>query len=87
MEVRQKIAGGFRSLRGAVDLAVIRSFVSTCQRQGKVMQALTLDPESCSADTEQRLLSGAAAPHRLGHVLPKHPHRRFPRRPGPLWAL
>jgi transposase len=42
MKVKQKISGGFRSLEGAVDFAVIRSFISTAKKQGwNVIQALT----------------------------------------------
>ena len=46
MKVKQKISGGFRSLEGAMDFAVIRSFISTAKKQGwNVIQALTGDPE------------------------------------------
>jgi transposase len=42
MKVKQKVSGGFRSLEGAVDFAVIRSFISTAKKQGwNVIQALT----------------------------------------------
>jgi transposase len=45
MKVKQKISGGFRSLEGAADFAVIRSFISTAKKQGwNVIQALTRDP-------------------------------------------
>ena len=45
MKLRQKISGGFRSLEGAMDFAVIRSFVSTAKKQGwNVIDALTRDP-------------------------------------------
>ena len=44
MKVKQKISGGFRSLEGALDFAVIRSFISTAKKQGwNVIQALTQD--------------------------------------------
>ena len=33
MKLRQKISGGFRSLQGAMDFALIRSFVSTARKQ------------------------------------------------------
>jgi transposase len=46
MKVKQKISGGFRSLEGAMDFAVIRSFISTAKKQGwNVIQALTQDPQ------------------------------------------
>ena len=46
MKVKQKISGGFRSVEGAMDFAVIRSFISTAKKQGwNVIQALTEDPE------------------------------------------
>ena len=46
MKVKQKISGGFRSVAGANDFAVIRSFISTVKKQGwNVIQALTQDPQ------------------------------------------
>ena len=46
MKVKQKISGGFRSMDGAVDFAVIRSFISTAKKQDwNVLQALTQDPQ------------------------------------------
>jgi transposase len=46
MKVKQKISGGFRSLEGARDFAVIRSFISTAKKQGwNVIQALTQHPQ------------------------------------------
>jgi transposase len=46
MKVKQKISGGFRSLEGAMDFAVIRSFISTARKQGwNVIQALTQDAQ------------------------------------------
>jgi transposase len=46
MKVKQKISGGFRSMEGAVDFAVIRSFISTGKKQGwNVIQAITQDPK------------------------------------------
>jgi transposase len=40
-KVKQKVSGGFRSLDGTVDFAVIRSFISTAKKQGwNVIQAL-----------------------------------------------
>ena len=42
MKVKQKISGCFRSLDGALDFAVIRSFISTTKKQGwDVIHALT----------------------------------------------
>ena len=47
MKVKQKISGGFRSLEGAMDFAVVRSFISTAKKQGwNVIQALTGDPQA-----------------------------------------
>jgi transposase len=46
MKVKQKVSGGFRSLDGAVDFALIRSFISTAKKQGwNVIQALSQDPK------------------------------------------
>lgn len=46
MKVKQKISGCFRSLDGALDFAVIRSFISTAKKQGwNVIHALTQDPQ------------------------------------------
>jgi transposase len=45
MKLRQKISGGFRSSDGAIDFALIRSFVSTAKKQGwNIIEALTRDP-------------------------------------------
>ena len=45
MKLRQKISGGFRSVEGAVDFALIRSFFSTAKKQGwAIIDALTGDP-------------------------------------------
>ena len=45
MKLRQKISGGFRSLQGAMDFALIRSFVSTARKQGwNIIDALSRDP-------------------------------------------
>lgn len=46
MKVKQKVSGCFRSLDGALDFAVIRSFISTAKKQGwNVIQALTQDAQ------------------------------------------
>ena len=45
MKLRQKISGGFRSLEGANDFAIIRSFISTARKQGwSIIEALFSDP-------------------------------------------
>lgn len=45
MKLRQKISGGFRSLQGAADFALIRSFFSTAKKQGwNIIDALNRDP-------------------------------------------
>ena len=47
MKLRQKISGGFRSVQGAEDFAVIRSFVSTARKQGwNLIHALTQAPQA-----------------------------------------
>ena len=47
MKLRQKISGGFRSVEGAVDFALIRSFFSVSQEAGlPIIDALTGDPTS-----------------------------------------
>jgi transposase len=46
MKVRQKISGGFRSWDSATDFALIRSFLSTAQKQGwKLIEVLTQCPD------------------------------------------
>ena len=44
MKVKQKISGGFRSLQGAMDFAVIRSFISTAKKPG--WNVITPSPRS-----------------------------------------
>jgi transposase len=47
MKLRQKISGGFRSLQGAMDFALIRSFFSTARKQGwNIIDALSRDPST-----------------------------------------
>ena len=47
MKLRQKISGGFRSLQGAIDFALIRSFFSTAKKQDwNIIDALTRDPSN-----------------------------------------
>ncbi len=51
MKLRQKISGGFRSVEGAEDFAVIRSLLSTARKQGwDILQALASPPDRLSAD-------------------------------------
>jgi transposase len=46
MKLRQKISGGFRSLQGATDFAIVRSFIATARKQGwSVIDALARSPE------------------------------------------
>jgi transposase len=45
MKLRQKISGGFRSQDGATDFAILRSVISTAQKQGwDILQTLMRDP-------------------------------------------
>jgi len=47
MKLRQKISGGFRSLQGAMDFALIRSFLSTARKpRWNIIDALTRDPSN-----------------------------------------
>ncbi len=47
MKLRQKISGGFRSLQGATEFAIVRSFLTTARKQGwNIIQALTEEPEN-----------------------------------------
>ena len=51
MKLRQKISGGFRSMDGATDFAVIRSLLSTARKQGwDILQTLNTNPERLIAD-------------------------------------
>jgi transposase len=47
MKLRQKISGGFRSLEGAMDFALIRSFFSTARKQDwNIIDALNRNPSN-----------------------------------------
>jgi transposase len=51
MKLRQKISGGFRSMDGAMDFAVIRSLLSTARKQGwDILQTLNANPDSLIAN-------------------------------------
>jgi transposase len=51
MKLRQKISGGFRSVEGAEDFAVIRSLLSTARKQGwDILQALASRPDRLIAE-------------------------------------
>jgi transposase len=51
MTLRQKISGGFRSMQGAMDFAVIRSLLSTARKQEwDILQTLNANPDSLIAD-------------------------------------
>jgi transposase len=51
MKLRQKISGGFRSMEGAMEFAVIRSLLSTARKQGwNILQTLNANPDRLIAD-------------------------------------
>jgi transposase len=53
MKLRQKISGGFRSVDGAEDFAVIRSLLSTARKQGwDILQALAARPDHLIAELQ-----------------------------------
>jgi transposase len=53
MKLRQKISGGFRSVDGAEDFAVIRSLLSTATKQGwDILQALASRPDRLIAELQ-----------------------------------
>jgi transposase len=53
MKLRQKISGGFRSVDGAEDFAVIRSLLSTARKQGwDILRALTGRPDRLIAELQ-----------------------------------
>jgi transposase len=46
MKLRQKISGGFRSVEGAADFAVIRALLSTArQQEWNILKALASQPD------------------------------------------
>jgi transposase len=51
MKLRQKISGGFRSMEGAMEFAVIRSLLSTARKQGwDILQTLNANPDDLIAN-------------------------------------
>src|SRR6478609_4812904 len=51
MKLRQKISGGFRSMEGAMEFAVVRSLLSTARKQGwDILQTLNANPDSLIAN-------------------------------------
>src|SRR3954451_23883199 len=51
MKLRQKISGGFRSMEGAMEFAVIRSLLSTARKQGwDILQTLNASPDELIAN-------------------------------------
>ena len=55
MKLRQKISGGFRSMEGAMDFAVIRSLLSTARKQGwDILQTLNANSDSLIASLRVR---------------------------------
>jgi transposase len=53
MKLRQKISGGFRSVEGAEDFAVIRSLLSTASKQGwDILKALLRNPDQLIAELQ-----------------------------------
>jgi transposase len=53
MKLRQKISGGFRSVDGAEDFAVIRSLLSTARKQGwDILRALASRPDRLIAELQ-----------------------------------
>jgi transposase len=50
MKVKQKFSGGFRSLEGATNFAIIRSAIGTALKQGwNVIQVLSEDSKTLAA--------------------------------------
>ena len=51
MKLRQKISGGFRSVAGAEDFAIIRTLISTARKQGwDLLAVLCGDPKALAAE-------------------------------------
>jgi transposase len=49
MKVKMKISGAFRTFKGAVDFAALRSVVATARKQGwNILQTLTANPYTLS---------------------------------------
>jgi hypothetical protein len=61
MKLRQKISGGFRSLDGAEDFAVIRSVLSTARKQDwDILATLMADPAALLASLRLGLTNSAS---------------------------
>jgi transposase len=51
MKVKTKISGGFRTPKGAIDFACLRSVISSARKQGfNILEALTLSPERLAVE-------------------------------------
>ena len=97
MKVRQKISGGFRSVEGAEDAAVIRPLLSTARKQGSdIPQALASQPhrliEELQSARYRRAYLGSykklpSASTRLKAETVQTPPPRTGRFPGPRPAL
>jgi hypothetical protein len=65
LKVKQKVSGGFRGLEGAIDVAVIRSFISTAKKLGwNIIQPFTQGAKIQIAGTPN-LLTGKTQPGQL----------------------
>ena len=63
MKVKQKISGGFRSLEGAMDFAIIRSAIATALKQGwNVIEVLGQDSKTLIAKLASSPNDGQSAP-------------------------
>jgi Transposase IS66 family len=64
MKVKRKISGGFRSLEGATNFAIIRSAIGTALKQGwNVIQVLSQDFKDPRRQVASRLTGSGAKPH------------------------